>query len=376
MRGQVNPQGTMFYTINVESLVPAQHPLRGIKARVDAELRRLSPAFKSAYSEMGRPSIPPERLLKAMLLQALYSVESDDQICEQIAYNLLYRWFLDLTPEDSVWDSSTFTRTRERFARHGLMQKFFEGSVAQAIAEDYAGSEHFSVDGTLIQAWGSMKSFRPKEEKPDKTDEEGPTKPSNRWVNWHGEKRSNETHESKTDPEARLARKGPGQSSMLAHSMHVLMDNRQGLVLDLEVSEASGGAEREATPVMLKRVRKRHFLKPTTLGADKGYDDGGFLSELERDFELKPHVAIREGAIRAKDVAGEARRRARRRSDTVGYGLSQRVRKRIEEIFGWMKETAKLRKARFVGRWKIKLQAQAAGAAYNFIRMAKLEAAA
>lgn len=376
MRGRIDPQGSMFYAIDVESLIPAQHPLRAIKARVDAELRRLSPAFEAAYSAMGRPSIPPERLLKAMLLQALYSIESDDQICEQIAYCLHFRWFLDMTPEDPVWDSSTFTTNRERFAEHGLMRKFFDGSVAQAIAEDYAGSEHFSVDGTLIQAWGSMKSFRPKDEKPDKDNEEGPTKGSNRWVDWHGEKRSNDTHESKTDPEARLARKGRGQSSMLAHSMHVLMDNRHGLVLDLEVLEAGGEAEREATPIMLRRVRKRHWLKPTTLGADKGYDDGWFLVRLERDFKLKPHVAIRDGAIQAEDAAGEARRQARRRTGTVGYGMSQRVRKRIEEIFGWLKETAKLRKARFAGRWKIKLHAQAAGAAYNFLRMAKLGTAA
>ena len=209
MRGQTDPQMMMFYTVDVETLIPTAHPLRAFKRRADAELRAMRRDIEAAYSATGRPGIPAEQLIKATLLQALFSIRSERQLCEQIHYNILYRWFLDLTLEDAVWDHSTFTKNRERFAAHGLMARFFQGSVVAAIKEEAASREHFSVDGTLIEAWASMKSFRPKDEEPPRDDDDGDGQnPSNRWVNWHGEKRSNQTHESKTDPEARLARKG------------------------------------------------------------------------------------------------------------------------------------------------------------------------
>jgi transposase len=373
MRGQVDGQGAIFVTLDLETLVPSDHPLRAIKDLARSELRRLRPHFEAAYAQSGRPSIPPEQLIKASLLQALFSIRSERHLCEQIAYNFLYRWFLDLSPEAPVWNHSTFTKNRERFAQHGLMQRFFEGSVSRAIQESAAGSEHFSVDGTLIQAWGSMKSFRPKDEPKGKGDGPGD---SNRWADFQGEKRSNETHESKTDPEARLARKGPGQGAMLAHSLHTLMDNRHGVLLDIHVAEANGQAEREAAKTMLKRVRKRHWLRPRTLGADKGYDDGRFLNELERKFKVKPHVAIRKGVIKAEGPEAEARKQARERTRTKGYQMSQRCRRRIEQGFSWIKGVAGMAKARWAGRWKIQERAWAAAAGYNFLRLAKLMAQA
>jgi transposase len=351
----------------VESLIPAAHPLRGIKRRADEELDRLRGAFNAAYSAMGRPSIPPERIIKATLIQALFTIRSERQICEQIGYNLLYRWFLDMTLDEPAWDHSTFAKNRERFARHGLMQKFFDGSVALAIQAEAAGSDHFSADGTLFQAWGSMKSFRPKDEDPPKD--------GNQWSDFQGEKRSNATHASTTDPEARLARKSAGQGAMLAHSMHVLMDNRRGLMLDVQVAEANGTAEREAAEAMIKRVKRRHGLKPKTLGADKGYDDGGFLLRLERNVKLTPHVAIREGKIKSEDAEGDARRRARERAKTKGYQKSMMVRRRIEPGIGWLKRIGGLIKTRFAKRAKTQLYAYAAGAAYNLMRMARMELA-
>ena len=374
MRGEVDRQREMFYLLDLEALVPQTHPLRAIKKRVDAELRRLRPHFDRAYAPCGRPSIPPEQLIKATLLQALYTVRSERRLCEQIQCNLLYKWFLDLKPAAAAWDHSTFTKNRERFAEHGLMRRFFEGSVAVAIETETAGDDHFSVDGTLIEAWGSMKSFRPKDENDD-DGEPGGRSDSNRWVDWKGEKRSNRTHASKTDPAARLARKGPGREAILAHSMHALMENRNGLIMEIEIDEANGTAERACAERMLQRLRTRHWIRPKTLGMDKGYDDGDFMDRLEKRHKIKPHAAVREGAIADMGPAGEARRRARRRQKTKGYQMSQRVRKRIEEIFGWLKEIGGMRKARFVGRWKIQLYGYAAAASCNFLRLEKLSAA-
>lgn len=371
MRGHTDRQGALFFTIDVEAMVPEDHPLRAIKVKVDAELRRLRPAFNRAYSQAGRPSIPPEQLIKATLLQALYTIRSERRLCEEIGYNMLYRWFLDLSLDAPVWNHSTFSKNRERFAEHGLMRRFFDGSVAAAIADEAASVDHFSVDGTLIEAWASMKSFRPKNEPPDDDDKSN----SNRWVDFKGEKRSNKTHESKTDPEARLMRKGAGQGALLAHSAHALMENRNGLLVDIVIEEANGEAERESALEMLKRVRRRHGLRPDTLGADKGYDDGDFLCELESDYFLTPHVPIRDGAIKDTTITGDCRRLARRRRRNKGYRVSQQKRKRIEEIFGWLKTVGGLRKTRYVGRWKTQLYAYAAGAAYNFLRLVNLEAA-
>jgi len=368
MRGRVDAEGAMFCVVDVEELIPADHPLRAIKARVDCELRRMRPAFQKAYAKTGRPSIPPEQLIKATLLQALYTIRSERQLCEQIGYNILYRWFLGLSLDAPVWNHSTFSKNRERFAEHGLMRRFFEGSAAQAIAEEAASQDHFSVDGTLIEAWASMKSVRPK----DDPDDPPPSGESNRWVDWRGQKRSNKTHESKTDGQARLMRKGPGQPAMLSHSMHVLMENRNGLVMDIELEEANGTAEPQCAERMLKRVRKRHWLRAKTLGADKGYDRGPFLLALERGHGIVPHVATRNDAIRSDTAEAMARRKARWRHGTDGYQASQRIRKRTEEIFGWLKTVGGLRKTRFIGRWKTQIYAYAAAAAYNFMRMSRL----
>ncbi len=368
MRGRASTQGGLCYVVNVEDLVPLGHPLREIKERADAELRRLRSHFEAAYAKRGRPSIPPEQLIKASLLQALYSIRSERRLCEEIGYNILYRWFLDLPLDAPVWDHSTFSANRERFAEHGLLQRFFEGSVAQAIEEEAASIEHFSVDGTLIQSWASMKSVRAKDEEPPQGGG------SNGWVDWRGERRSNATHRSTTDPEARLMRKGRGQEAILAHSMHALMENRNGLVMGIGVEEANGWAERAGAEGHLKRVRRRHWVRPKTVGADKTFDDGAFLLRLERA-GVVPHVAIREGPIRAPGPEGWARRLARRRQRTRGYQLSQRARRRIEEVFAWLKEVAGMRRARFVGRWKIQLQAYAAAASYNLLRLTRLATA-
>lgn len=367
MRGRAQSPDVLFYSVSVESLIPADHPLRGIKRRADQELEGMRGAFNAAYSKMGRPSVPPERLIKATLLQALFTIRSERLLCEQIGYNLLYRWFLDMTPDEPAPDHSTFSKNRDRFAEHGLMRKFFDGSVALAIQEEAAGSEHFSVDGTIFQAWGSMKSFRPKDEEPPKD--------SNGWSDFQGERRSNDTHASRTDPEARLARKSAGQGAMLAHSMHVLMDNRSALLLDVEVAEANGTAEREAAIAMAKRVKRRHGLRPKTMGMDKGYDDGKFLLRVERELKIEPHAAIRDGEIKGEGEEADARRRAQSRAKTKAYQMSMVVRRRIEPGIGWLKRVGGMMKARFAKRFKTQIYAYAAGAAYNLMRLARLELA-
>jgi len=364
MRGRIDQQQNMWFTMRSEDFVPKGHPLREIKKIADAELKRLAPVFNKAYAKTGRSSVPPERLIKATLLQALFSIRSERQLCEQIHYNLLFRWFLDLKPDDEVFAPTTFTKNRERFAEHGFMEKFFNGTVAQAICEDAVSQEHFSVDGTLIQSWASMKSFRPKDED-DKDD-------SNGWADFKNKKRSNKTHESKTDPEALLRSKGYRQEAKLCHSLHTLVENRNGLIIDVAVAEASGTAERTAAKAMLKKVKSRHRLSPRTVAADKGYDDGQFLHDLEHELKVKPHVAIRKGAIKSKDHKGLARKRARRRKKTVGYQISERKRRLVEKPFGWLKDIAGLRRMRFVGRWKTRLLAQASAAAYNLLRLTRI----
>lgn len=366
MRGRINAQPQMLYAINLEDFVPDNHPLRPIRLRTDTELKRLRPHFRAAYSDKGRPSIPPEQLIKALLLQALYSIRSERQLCEQIGYNMLYRWFLGMSPEDAVFDHSSFTRNRERFERYGLLRRFFEGSVAQALAEATPDTEHFSVDGTLIQSWASMKSVRPKDNGDDDTGD------SNGWADFKGKKRSNETHESTTDPEARLTRHSAGVGAMLAHSMHALSDNAHALILEIAVDEANGRAERENAESMLKRFRRRHGFTPCTLAEDAGYDDGGHLIRLRENLDVVPMTAIRSGVIRDTGARGQARQKARRRSRTRLYREAQRNRRRIEGVFGWFKQTAGLRRARHRGRWKIQQQAWVGAAAWNILRLSKL----
>jgi len=358
----------MFLMINIEDKVPADHPLRAVKRRCDRILADMRRDFNAAYSRLGRPSIPPEQLLKALLLQALYSIRSEILLMQAIDYNLLYRWFLDLPGDDPVWTPEVFSMNRERFARHNLLQKFFDRIVAEAITEQLASPDHFTVDGTLIRSWASHKSLVPKDGPPPPKDGD----PGNPSVNWHGQKRSNATHVSTTDPEARLARKGDGQPAHLCHSGHVLMENRHGLVLAVEVDAADGTAERRSAKGMLKQVRRRHGLRPKTMGMDAGFDDGKFLAEVEADGTV-PHVPVRSNRrLRANDEAGQARRRAARRMKTKAYAISQRLRKRVEEIFAWMKTVGDLARTRFVGRWKIRLEMLVTGAAYNLLRLVRL----
>jgi transposase len=372
MRGAVDCQPVMFHSFNLEQMIPDLHPLRAIKRRIDGELQGMRLQLEAAYAADGRPSIPPEQLIKATVLQALYSIRSERQLCEQIQYNMLYRWFLDMAPDAAAWNHSTFSKNRERFAQHDLMGRFFRSSVMRAVREQAAGLEHFSVDGTLIEAWGSIKSFRPRaaQDTDDDNDIDNDGD-SNGWVDWHGQARGNATHVSRTDPEARLMRKGDGREARLAHSLHVLMDNRHGLAVDLELDQADGTAERRCALAMLERTRRRLDLPRATLGCDAGYDDGEFLLALERS-GVTAHGAVKACPKQIRGAGDQARRNGWEARRGEAWQISQRRRRLIESIYGWLKTVAGLRKARFVGRWKLRWYAQASLASYNFLRLARL----
>lgn len=370
MRGNPNLQNPLFFVANTEERLAKNHPLRAIKRRADEVLKQMERAFDTAYSETGRPGIPPEALLKALLLQALYSIPSERRLVDAINWNLLYRWFCDLDPDQAVWDATVFTHNRERFERYGLVQKFFERVVATALVEQYASNDHFTVDGTLIQSWASLKSFRPKDEPVDQPPAEGGSNPS---VDFRGQKRRNETHRSTTDPEARLARKSDGQPALLCHSGHALVENRHGLCLDIAVAEANGYAERDTAEKLLRRFRRRHRVQPKTVSADRAYEAGEFLRTLEEDLVITPQVPITVERVTSPGPAGDARRRMLRRMKTKGYELSQRARKKIEQLFGWLKQAGGLRKVRHVGRWKIQQVAYLWASAFNLLRLAHLE---
>jgi transposase len=372
MRGRITPQQPLWYTIDIESLIASDHPLREVKRRVDVVLSSMEEEFRKAYSKLGRPSVPPEMLLKALLLQALYSIRSERRLVEEIQVNLMYRWFLDLSLDAPVWDATSFTTNRERFEKHGLIRSFFDRVVESAYLEKLASADHFTVDGTLIESYASMKSFRRKESAQKVSDGSEDGDAGNPTVNFRGEKRSNQTHESLTDPEARLYRKADGQPSRLCHSAHALMENRNGLLIDVSVAQADGHAERAEALAMVKRTRERQKVRIRTLGMDAGYDAGAFLHTLEHDAGVVPHLPTRRGKIKGKDEAAEARRRARRRKRNKGYQLSQRIRKRVEEIFGWAKTIGGARRARHVGRWKIGQDALVVGTAYNLLRLARM----
>jgi transposase len=350
LRGRKDKQNLLFHSFQTEELVPQDHPIRAIKKMADSELARLTSKFTAAYSKDGRPSVPPETLIKSTLLQALFSIRSERQLCEQIKYNMMFRWFLDLKPADKVWSHSTFTKNRDRFADNGLMQAFFDGTVARAIQEDATSDEHFSVDGTLIQAYGSTKSFRPKGEQDD--DSQDPPD-NNGWADFKGEKRSNKTHQSTTDPEARLLKKGKGKEAKLCHMGNALMENRNSIIMGIEVNEANGYAEREATISMLKQLSKRHRKRPTALAEDAGYKGKGHTEDLKK-----------RGVT--QHIAGHKGRKPR------GWKASQKCRKKIEKIFGWMKDVGRAGRSRFVGRWKTKLYFLMTGATYNLLRLANL----
>ncbi len=358
MRGRAKQQTTLFSLRTPGERVPKDHPLRKVKTLADEVLRELSPVFDEMYAGSGRSSVPPERLLKATLLMALHTVRSERQFCEQLDYNLLFRWFLDMDLEEKSFDHSTFSVNRERLLEHEVAQRFHDGVVAQAEKRGLVSKEHFSVDGTLVEAWASLKSFRPKEEK--REEREPPDDKGNPSVDFHGEKRSNETHESTTDPEAKLARKSDGQTAKLSYSMNGVMENKTGLLVAVRLEAATGTAERESALDMLGSLGGSSRI---TLGADKGYDTKDFVREC-RFLNVTPHVAQKKySAIDARTTA------------PPGYAVSQRVRKRIEEVWGWAKTVAGFRKSRFIGRAKTELAAYFVAAAYNLLRIAKLRTA-
>src|SRR5882724_13652301 len=362
MRGYPDRQTSMLALISIEARIPSDHPLRRIKGMADQELKKLSGVFNQMYSQVGRPSIAPERILKSLLLIALYSVRSERQFSEQLGYNLLFCWFLDMELEEESFDATVFSKSRDRLLEHEVGRLFFDAVVKQAREGGLMSDDHFTVDGTLIEAWASLKSFRPKgEDRGDK--DQGDL--GNRWVDFHGEKRTNETHESKTDPDSLLMRKGPGKEAKLSYGAHALMENRNGLLVDLEVSQATGSAEREAAERMLERQRQKG-LKVKSLGADKGYDTDDFVGFL-RGRKITPHVAANTKRKGGSAIDGRTTRH-------TSYSVSQRIRKRVEEIFGWIKTVGGFRKTRFRGTERTQLAAWWVGAAYNLLRMAKLVA--
>ncbi|RIK55931.1 MAG: IS5 family transposase [Nitrospira sp.] len=355
MRGDDSQSGSMFSYVPLEKRIPRDHPLRPLRGMVDEALRGLSPRLSALYAKTGRPSIPPERLLRALLIQILHSVRSERMLMEQLEYNLLFRWFVGLGMDDPVWDVTVFTKNRDRLLAGDVAQAFFDEILEQAREKRLLSTDHFTVDGTLVEAWASHKSFVAKERtKRDRGDDD----PGNPTVDFRGEKRSNETHQSKTDPDARLARKG--QETRLAYQGHVLMENRNGLVVDVRLTQASGYAEREAALAMIDSVPGRRRI---TLGADRGYDVAAFIEAL-RDRHVTPHVAQYRNRQRSAID--------RRTTQHPGYAASQRKRKRVEEIFGWMKTIGLARKTRFRGTARVGWMFQLTAAAYNLMRMRNL----
>jgi transposase len=360
MRGRETKQATMLTLVSPDKRVPERHPLRAIKPFVESVLKEMSRTFDGMYSSIGRTSIPPERLLKATLLMAFYTVRSERLFCEQLDYNLLFRWFLDMDTVEPSFDHSTFSQNRERLLKHDVAGEFFSRVVEQARALGLMSSEHFTVDGTLIDAWASMKSFRRKDEKPG--DRPPPDDPGNPTVDFHGEKRTNDTHESTTDAESRLARKGKGKEARLSFSQHALMENRNGLLVDLRIEEANGTAERTVALEMLADVVDG--IRDVTLGADKNYDTADFVRAC-RNLNITPHVAKNEGGRRSSAIDGRTTRHP-------GYGISQRVRKRVEEIYGWTKTVANFRRTRYKGKRRTEMASRLVGAAYNLMRISRL----
>lgn len=359
MRGQAKSQPEFLTLLSPESVVPQDHPLREIKRRVDQLLRELNPLFNRMYADEGRPSIPPERLLKAKLLIALYSVRSETLFCEQLGYNLLFRWFLDMDLTEATFVQSVFSKNQLRLLEHQVGQKFFRAVYEMSRRESWASDEHFTVDGTLIEAAASLKSFVSKEGSDGPSDDDS----GNPTVDFHGQKRSNATHQSTTDPQARLYRKGKGKEAKLYFAAHALMENRHGLLSDIEVSSVTETTEPKAALVQLRQHSKRTGQRPTTVGADKNYHTAEFVRGC-RQRQVAPHVAEMKG----RKTPGLDRRTTRQDS----YALSQKKRKRVEEIFGWMKTIGGLRRSRFIGIERTGLWAYLVGAAYNLVRMVRL----
>lgn len=359
MRGDEERQAGFILMTTLEDVVADDHPLRAIRAMVDTAFLEMKPALDALYARHGRPSIAPEYLLRAQLAQILYAVSSERRLCEQLRYNLLLRWFVGLPMDEPVWHATTFTKNRDRLLNTEIAEAFFAAVRSQAAAHKLLSAEHFSVDGTLVEAAASLKSLRPIEE------DEGKEPPSgggrNPQVDWRGEKRGNATHRSRTDPEARLARKGNGKEARLCYTGHSLTENRNGLIVDCELTEASGTAEREAALRLLERQRRRSGHRRMSVGADRGYDTRDFVAGA-RELGVTPHVARKK---RASAVDGRITRHA-------GYAVSQRRRKLVEEPFGWMKTVGGLRKLLHRGKAKAAAIFTFNAAAYNLVRLRTL----
>jgi len=348
----------MFSYLSPEDRVPAEHPLRPIRMIVDDALKALSPSFSKLYSTLGRPSIAPEKLLRALLLQVLYTVRSERMLMEQLQYNLLFRWFVGLSMDEAVWVPTVFTKNRDRLWEGDIAEKFFQAVLNEARVVNLLSDEHFSVDGTLIEAWASHKSFQRKDRPTPPPDD-----PGNPAVDFHGEKRSNDTHESTTDPDARLARKSGGHEAKLAYCGNVMIENRHGLVVDTELTQCSGSAERHASMLMVDRVAGTRRI---TVGADKAYDTTEFVNEM-RGMNATPHVTQNIKRSGGSAIDG-------RTTQHAGYQVSQRKRKRIEEVFGWMKTVGVLRKTRHRGLETVRWIFTFTATAYNLVRMRNLMA--
>jgi transposase len=367
MRGEDGESGALFSYVSCEARVPADHPLRPIRAIVDEALEALSPSFEALYSRTGRPSIPPEKLLRALLLQAFYGIRSERQLMEQLDYNLLFRWFVGLSMDAAIWDATVYSKNRDRLIEGDVAARFLQAIMRSERVKMLLSDEHFSVDGTLIDAWASMKSFRPKDEDGgDGPPAGGGSTGRNAERDFRGQKRSNETHASTTDPDARLYRKGDGQSSRLCFMGHLLMENRSALIVDAALTRAGGTAERDAALLMLDRRKRGRRI---TLGADKAYDVSGFVDAL-RVREVTPHIAVdghltKTGKRRKTSIDGRTTRQP-------GYAASQRIRKRIEESFGWIKSAARLAKTRHHGLYRAGWMFTLTAAACNLVRLPRL----
>ena len=355
MRGQDTQQSAMFSYVSLEDRIPADHPLRAMRKMVDAALRELSPLFDKLYAPSGRDSIPPERLLRALLLQVLFTIRSERQLMEQLHYNLLFRWFVNLEMDDPVWDVTVFTKNRDRLLEGEVAQAFFEAVLAQARAGHLLSDEHFTVDGTLIEAWASHKSFKRKDTPPPPQD--GTRNPT---VDFKKEKRKNATHRSTTDPDSRMFKKSEGTEAKLRYMGHVLMENRNGLAVSARLTQATGTAERDACLEMLEDANAHRRI---TLGGDKNYDVHDFVDTL-RSLNVTPHVAQND-TNRKSAIDGRTTRHP-------GYAVSIRKRKRVEEIFGWLKTVGMMRKTRHRGTEKVGWMFTFSLAAYNLVRMRNL----
>jgi transposase len=357
MRGTEEKQPEIFSYVSVEDRIPVKHPIRLFRDMVNEILKSMDRDFDTLYADTGRPSIAPEYLLRASILQILFTVRSERQLMEQIDFNIMFRWFVGLSLDAAVWDHSTFTKNRDRLMEMETTKIFFCKVIEHAKKKKYLSNEHFTVDGTLIEAWASMKSFQAKEG--GGNDPEGPKGGKDVEVDFHGEKRTNQTHESKTDPDSRLYRKSKGSEAKLVYMGHVLMENRNGLAVDVSVTMADGYAERDAAVEMVWQLGGSKRL---TVGADKGYDSEDFVKEM-RDMNVTPHVA-KKGI--GKTIDGRTTRHE-------GYRISQNKRKRVEQIFGWAKTVGLIRKAKMRGLKKIDWLFTMCIAVFNLIRIRNME---